>query len=960
MNETSGEKPFVEPIGMVVRPVGESELHIASGSWTPDKRWDLSQTVPQREREMAALRGEVEIDPKNIIFVQKGEESRILEPEEKALYRSELTRAVLGKLERSFDRDTKLYGIYEEISKAKEDNPEVSLFTLIHSSLETLVEEPEAIEVKGEKLTNEEIEVAKEGLRDARRIITEAAKDAGLFDALSESIDGVQQKNPDYLMAIEQVRDLKSNFQRLDRLETRDLNRSHPDFAGVSTAYINGAIYNMEYYLEVAQAEFYNLKAGIAATPQEADRMTQFSEESKAFAEMFGEDRFIRHWGKPRPYLATQAMQYLIRRDRGTLYAEQQVGEPGLVGQQGALKAILDELKKRGDIDDKTYELERKRHMEQMELYYKGHEQFVHAVTRRTYMNPEQFDQQLPNWFEYKDASSEDREKYQEANRFALNAVALAYVKELTGARTYEAWMEAQGIRFYREQWKAAWDEMPGFRQAMLTMSKDLFEESDSETFEEGGLFEGKKKFVLSERGYEIFSNKDNLKQYKEKLISALGEHLKDDPELQRWAEDHVYISPADEPEDKQRKIDEGIRNIIQASVYTADNFYFATGSYDSAYELRGGLVDEIKEDEQGRVHTIRKMGHSEYAKYTDITTKTSIGSDAVISWMHPGKKLEERILKVPVTRAEALGDEDDEGGGERRYAGPVGNWVADNVVHTRRTEGGKTFRGEFLEGGRRYIPDTLFFSVPEMVQIQRGDRKVYLSDVLIDSRKSIVETDERVDFQVEWRDKRGERRTKDVGFNIEIADLEEEARVDMEKMACEEMWGFYMDMGNAAKGLSEHLTSGDSRKRLDTNQFLDSYIKLRGKPRLKDILTDRNYLEASIGLIISPEKGFRLGQTELLLDIDELTYQAHVNHILSDDRLFLGMGAASREELLKAYKSGDENKYLDVLVDMFFSGTFIMPRSGLRRRAKMKKKTELEELQEAWERDRQRQATNV
>lgn len=933
-----GNSTGIEPGGTILIP---------TEGWTPSSGLDRGQTVGQRLREVEEMRGEQhEIDPSGLLFAQRGKEPKVLSDDEKPRYRNELSRAVLGKLEKSFEQGTTLYEMFEEIRDEKDRNPETSLFTEINTRLEMLWGEPDEFEVNDKVLSEDERGKAMKTLRDARRIITEAAKDAGIFDSLGKSFDEIDQ-NPDYEMGLRQLQDLKSNPQRLYNMEVLNLNRSSPDFAGVSVAYINGAIYNREYYLRVAEAGFYQSKADAAHDPNLADLYRTKSEESADWAKEFGDARYTRHWGRPRPQLTDKAMNYLIRKDRGTLYAEQQVGGPGLDGQYAHLQRVIELLEENQGLAKGTYDLELQRQKQQMELYYKGHEQFVHAVTRRTYVNPEQFDQQLPNWFEYKgdEISREEREAYQEANRFALNAVSLAYVKELSGPKTYDNWVNAQGIRFNREQYKAAWDSMPGFRQAMLTMSKDLFEDSDSDIFKEGGLVEGEQKLVLSETGYQIFANKDNLKLYKEGLVDGLVDHLKDNPDVQKWARDHVYISSTDTPEEEQKKIDEGVRNVIQSSVYTADNFYFASGSYDSAYELRGGLVDEKERvDREGKItrKAMRKKGHPEYAGNADITVKSSIGSDGIISFMHPGRKLAERILKAPEDRGEALAVDR----AERRFAGPVGNWVADNVVHNR----GK-FREEFLNGDRNYIPETMYFSMLEMVDItiEKGKKrnwegrlhkgnKIYLSDLLTDGRRDTTDTDKQVLLKVGDKEKT---------LDIVLADVVDETNVDMEDMAPEEMWGFYMDMSTAMINLSEHLTSADPKRRANPDSFLDSYIKLKDKPRLEKVLKDPNFLKASIGLLISPEKGFKDGQTELVLDIDRITYLGAVNNILNDDRFFMSTDMPSRKELLKAYHSGDANNLLDVLFDTFTSETWIDPLDKKRRDAEKKKKKELEELEE-------------
>ncbi|OGM65813.1 hypothetical protein A2962_01605 [Candidatus Woesebacteria bacterium RIFCSPLOWO2_01_FULL_39_61] len=1033
---------------------GRPDIKIATTSWEPSsgklegKRYIGND--PDSER-MDAILGDIEkrsmsrreyidrLQEKNtkaLLF-----EGGTLSDEKKLVYREVLEKATIGALHVEFRDSEKLMGIIEEINREKAQDPNESLFLLIQNRLLGLVDTPSGFTVNGQNLTDDEVAKAVEGLKFARdEVLVQSAKAAGIFrhtDPVSGEVRGINvqikkaQMDNDYIDAMDVIGGLGRNASELHRVETRSLNRSTVDFGGMSSAYIGGALDQMEFHLAEAQLEYYPgaaLAAEAAGDTKTATEYRKVAEEAKLYLDRYGKTIDLERWGKERPQLKKDASDFIQGKGK---YRKPEVATGGAV----AGDALLEQLKKMADFTEGQYRMA----VEQNRALLSGYEAVVHAMKHRAFTNPEGFDSSNPYWFRFEQRpdgtriSNEDREKYQDSIRLFLQLNYLSYIKELTGAKTSENWIEAQGARLSREYFREAWDNTPGFRMAVLTLAKDVFQDfpdkvgaeaaEEAKTLTEKiqrGEFQGDelvkvqekveklnfatgfnfKQFVLSETGYQLLSDKKNLDAYRKALTKAMSERLSDQglqksiDELESLKTRKVQGEDVDAEitkaernlENHQKEVEEArkwatdhrvtVEDLIQTSVHAADDLFYATGAYDSGDVYRAQTEAIKEEDDPTRKDYAIKLQES------------ATISDGVRELFSPGLKLKERLsarkrferksaeikrIREDVAAGRIAPDKLDEAerkaadmertlNAERAYGGPLGEWTRENYsVKDRKTKKGTTFREEFDEGERDYIPERMFYSVLEMIDTggqeyadpQTGERSRHpstsIADVLIDKERYVravpIETAQKAVIKFE----KGQKTiTKEVP--IELVDLTENGNENAGKVLDEvragEWWGYYWDVGSAVVALEGHQMSGDPKKRLSRESFLDKWIKVRGDAKLAPIFTDRAYLLGATALIMSPEKGFVTGQAETILDIPESAYNAIVTSVLSDNRFF--MSPERRKQLYDSLHARDVlTSDWNLLYDIYIEGTLFAPRERSRRGISKKMAKEIEAFEE-------------
>ncbi len=835
-------------------------------------------------------------DPRGIL-----KSGNLLENEgDKNIYKEELRNSTLEALALAYKDNPKLYNIYRDIHQAKAEDPNTSLFLEIQTRLENLADNPEDFEVGGEKLSAEETKKATDGLRIARRILTETAKAAGVFESVDTQIDQLQNSS-DYERAEEAIAELDDNPERLQWTETISLNRASADFRGMSEAYIQGAINNMDYYMAKASVKFFEDRLKTEKDPDKIAEYERLIADNQGRVDELKDGRFLRNWGKPRPSLENKAAEYL--KDK---YEHEDTKGPETPPPPKGPVALTPE--------DSAG-------VERIRLERDGYNGVVEAVRKRTRLNPEAFEQSLtselaPRWYE--GLSSEQ----QGIIRSILYINWIAAGKRDSGQQSYEGWAGLQGARIERKDIANMWKQMPGFRIAMATFMDDIFVSNNNEFKIISGV-EGK--------GYDILQDATKLGEYKDQKTKLLANHLKSRPEARDWAMKHFKNGMA-EVQDlnrkgntalAQQKLDEIYEKIASVSINTVDSLLFATGAYDSGNQFAEAMFDG-KKPPKGK-------------KATKIND-SNISSDSVRALFQPGQKGIDKWREGTT------------------WGGSLGEWMQDNFNFNRDGFADRLKRGQI-----KYLPRRMQFSILEMTDIVGGKddkgEKGNLAELLMKDKKQAVKTVKTVTL-ADGTTRNEEQTIKGLKDYEGGADY-----INMQNIDVDELWGNYQDLNSAVVKVYEHMTSSsDPRgKRIGINELMNSLIKIRKNDKLRRIYNDDDFVKAAVGLAISKE-GFIKGQTELLLDIPEPAYNAVVTSALMDSRLFSSVpnGAELRSELFRTYHAKNIHNTLDLLFDIYIEGSWLASRERGRRALSRKAEEELRIKLEDEEFDRQRRLRQI
>jgi len=915
---------------------------IASSAWTPESglatvrtphEEHLRRVMKETGYQVVTLnnfKDNLKPRAKELLFSGK-----ILTDSEKIEYQYLLRESVFGALAVAFKDNEKLNNIYSELYEAKNRNPEeTSLFSEIQTRLELLAGDTQDFEVNGQKLTQEEIEHAIEGLKYARdEILVEAAKSAEVFehwDPDSNEPRGINaqirkaQDNPNFERAIKNVYALNDRPDQLYAEETYRINRSSPDFWGMSSMYVDNAADIMEFHLHQAESEYYAQAASNSSNPQEVQEYTNLAEMADSIATKLKTRLDIVSWGKGwvRTDLKERSWKYINKREKGEVFEEEETRgvRSSMVGED-AWKKVLESIQQLTSVEASRLDYDRMNY----EALHSSYKAVLHGIRTRGYIRPEQFDQLLPPW--YRELSP----KEQGIIRAELAMNIWAALKRDSGAVSTEAWATTQGIRIRAEDVNNMWRELPGFRQAMATMSRDLFENKE---YFEGHPERGPVHFVLSDNGYDLLSDTKKFDEYKDQLISELEEYL--DNKLS--------------DEDKNRfKKDYGIsfREAAERAVVDVDNLFFASGVYDSADEKRQFVA--VQERQQDGTYTDKLDGKGNpiysYKPQKEIHS-TDHKSDAVWALFVPGQKAKEKWFSPS-----------DEGTGKTPIAwgGDFGYWMMDNIQHNREVAPGVGFadilmsrdyeidglaglspeQKESLKEIKNYMPERMAYDMLTHTSMLDGSET--LGQLLITKEKAANLT---------YTNEQGQEVTLDI-----VDYVGGDGAIDLSKTKADEWRGSYLDPLTKVLDEHKHLTGGD-RDRMTISKHADAWSKLRGDPLYRELYTKKGYMKTALGLSISLQ-GFEQGQPKLKLAIPEDAYNAIVTSALMDARLYVGLpnGGLMKQQLIDAYDAKDVTKVWNLLFDIYIEGTWFAPRERRSRRWGRKTTQEVEAFEEEQQR---------
>ena len=263
----------------------------------------------------------------------------VLDEGEKQTYRMLIEEETLDALEKfAGERGEKGKEIHEEILGEHNKNKDRSLFELIHERILRMKDE----EFDGKKETVD-------GLLGVRKVLTDIAKDVGVFDSLNEEIKKAQATG-DWGFVKRAVGDIEAD--KLDDFATGTTpryNRTSVHFGGMNEAYKEGAMHWMRYAELGARA----LIAKDNGRDQEARR---FEERAVEYRE---KEVKYKTWGKSRTPLIWVAYEKLKKVEKRSLGEGVRSGEIEEAVERGFTKG----LEKRELLPEKRYDifLERER-----------------------------------------------------------------------------------------------------------------------------------------------------------------------------------------------------------------------------------------------------------------------------------------------------------------------------------------------------------------------------------------------------------------------------------------------------------------------------------------------------------------------------------------------------------------------------------------------------------------------
>lgn len=551
------------------------------------------------------------------------------------------------------------------------------------------------------------------------------------------------------------------------------------------------------------------------------------------------------------------------------------------------LEDIRETLKEGGRIQKAQLQFQEK----ELELMRKGYKGFIQGIVKRLHVNPEQYDQALPPWFEELDP------KTQQMLTNLLHINYLAAIKRDTGMVTLDNWTNTGGLRIEDEALDEMQRNMPGFRIALATFVNDIFEAGRDvdHLVISGSPKEGKN---AATGGYAFVGSEKDLNKYKEKVAANLENYFlsvgkkfyeahKSDIEkiikanrgdlLENYFMQHATADERAFFEAKKFRVE--VRDLAEVAVAAVDNLFFAGGAYDSG-------------DEQRMI----------------TPGDANVYSEQIRAFFMPGIKGEAKWL-LTKTSTEIAERKEKEGVGEEDFGGILGAWILENAAINR-----DGFRDKLQLNTVRLIPDRLYYSLFDHEYFAKDTGNQYakksIAQALIWSTKVAVPNATGL-----WDFRDGEN-------EIPWLDLPYE------------LLGDYADGRSAAIKIFKHLTSGKPEDILDNNGLVNAFIKARKDPLANKIFRDEDLLVSCFAMRASPP-GLTRGISEMVLMVPENLYDLQVYNITLDDRFYDGMPDGTRERILRRLHARDlKDTGLRNFLTRLGSGGVIDERRRLREKA--------------------------
>lgn len=422
--------------------------------------------------------------------------------------------------------------------------------------------------------------------------------------------------------------------------------------------------------------------------------------------------------------------------------------------------------------------------------------------------------------------------------------------KRVEGSTNLDAIFDCKDVRINTDSLAAMWEgDVPGFRIALATMIQELFtyEEDAADTLLRGDKYKfltiSKSKIVVPEKKDNETPEQTQFRKQKEKERDTENEKLgaariarlskyKDDliERLKGYFERNPNLISAQATHNGPSLNPE---LAARAAFSTAWNFLFLGNAVES-----GDVGRNVKQSEAW-AEQLRAMIRP---------------LDKGKSKWGVGKKQEEDKVAT-----------------DESWGGPLGDWMAERCRHNPE------FNLDVKEGRRRYFPTRMaasFFDLTTFGDAKKDcpDPKVApiwgktLSEIFTETCKPVAVPDNPNLFDFNQPDT--------VDFNL------------LEASGTSELWGGYMDTMDSARVVYRFI-NGTFKKEVGVPQLSTALKKLRAESLLEPIYSDPQLIAACIAMI---NNGPVRGSNELILKIEEETYDAIVTTQLSEDRLFAGM----------------------------------------------------------------------
>jgi hypothetical protein len=556
--------------------------------------------------------------------------------------------------------------------------------------------------------------------------------------------------------------------------------------------------------------------------------------------------------------------------------------------------------------------------LQQLELMRKGLRGLIQGVAVRAHVNPEQYDQNLPPWFE------ELPPAQQSMFRNLLHVNYLAAIKRDTGMTKLDEWSGIESLRFERDAFADMMRELPGFRLAMATMTHDIFDQYKRDDngeilrdrrgrpiFQDHLVISGRPKYVLDplgpdDKGYDpnadnmpftstptggygIVGSESLLNEYKEKLISKITEYLE---------------STHDESHERYRVTN---RDLATMAVSSVDNILFAFGAYDSGDErrainpgdsnvysesIRALFMPGLRAEAKWKV--LDDVLHTDKEKELD---RDQWSPSVRAKWDLDHKKtLPQRIKQIFRRKPDKTED----------YGGPIGSWLRENVVANRGN-----MRKKVINRKIQLLPTRLYYSLLDTTNFAENapdHREESLSKVLLSADKTVISP--RTDLN-----------------NVSLFDfVGQENAIQIQDLGSHELIGNYADVRASVIKLYKHITSNKWKEdRADRDGVINALLKMRKKTSkiLNRVANNEDFIASCVIMLASPERGLVRGTDQMILEgIDDDLYDGAVNDAISDSRLFEGVKTrGARRRMIERLNAVDLSS-LQSTLSAFFPAT--------------------------------------